>query len=214
MRIWIATIVVLVTIGGCSDYRSRPPGSSQEARPDIRENLAYFNEYLSVEIQGEWLGGTQRVFALHLQATNVGSRSITACLGENTHYLVASQSPQISRWPDTKALASHPGCARGQGNSVSIFRLAPGESFRWSENLELPESFQGQTKGTAWVQLMEPDACTQFGCFSIIKAVETKDAVAVEPAHAEHGRSNGRPKPPLTSNTVRRPRMRVLQVSQ
>jgi hypothetical protein len=182
MRIGIATVFLLVALSGCSGYRG---GSPQEI-PGVREDLAYFDKFLKPEIHGEWLGGPNRVFALHLQVTNSGSRSISACIGENARYRVASQSPHVSPWPDTKALNAHPVCASSRSTNYS-FALAPGESFQWSEYLELPDSFQGKTKGQATIQLMKPDSCARYGCFSIMKVIETDEAVSVEPTPPNPG---------------------------
>jgi hypothetical protein len=181
MKLGIVTIALLITIEGCSSYRGGPPHSSAEERSAVHEDLAYFGEYLKLEIHGEWLGGTNRVFALHLQATNSGSRSVSACIGENTSYLVASQAPHFSRWPTARTITDHPGCARHRSIMDYFFTLAPGESFRWSEYLELPDSFQGNAKGQATIHLMKPDLCTRYGCFSTTKVIETEETVGIEP---------------------------------
>ncbi len=73
-----------------------------------------------------------------------------------------------------------------------FFTLAPGESFQWSEYLELPDSFQGNVKGQATIQLMKPDLCTPYGCFSTTKVIETEGTVGVEPAPPNPRASTGR----------------------
>ena len=181
MRFGIAAIVLSIVLGGCSAYRDSPPSRPPKEHSAVREDLAYFDKYLNIEIQGEWLGGIMRVFALHLKATNSGRRSVTACLGENTRYLVASGYPYFSRWPLTMTITDHPGCARDRSHGDYFFTIGPGESFQWSEYFELPHSFQGNTKGQATIQLMKPDSCTRYGCFRVTKVVETKEAVSVEP---------------------------------
>lgn len=169
-------ILALAYMVACSTHSKCAKDLPRDELQKVRRDLAYYSEFLSVVAKGEWPSTNRRVYTLSLEIKNTGPELIEACIGENSHYEIRTLTyPHLSRWPVTVTKTDHPVCLYDEtATDLMKFELGPGENYSWAVSITLPKEFEGESIGSARVQIMQPTNCRCHGCYAITKGAETQ----------------------------------------
>lgn len=169
-------ILALVYMVACSTHSKCAKNLPRDKLQQVQRDLGYYSEFLNVVAKGEWPSTNRRMYRLTLEIKNTGPQQIEACIGENSHYEIRTLSyPHLSRWPVTITKTDHPVCLYDEtATQLMKFAIGPGESYSWAVSITLPKEFEGESIGSAKVQIMQPTNCTCYGCYAITKGAETQ----------------------------------------
>lgn len=86
--------------------------------------------------------------------TNTSSDVVDACIGEARGYHIFGTVKDSGE----ARPVDHANCARP-------FRLSPGQSLEWDEEIEVGDVGRGDARLNAWVQIVDPRRCDKkYGC--------------------------------------------------
>ena len=114
----------------------------------------------------------------HLQVgfllENIGTRALVACrYAESTLHF----------WGiDAKYVKSRLGPAVDHQYCETKMRIAPGETIRWIENVEVPKVEPGSVKIMASVRVVDPNDCDRYGCYDAQVSATASQQHTIVPA--------------------------------
>jgi hypothetical protein len=88
---------------------------------------------------------------------NVSMGPVEGCLSEGKGYNLYVPGGQARGMAQT---IDHPGC-------VKRFRLEPGETFQWAEQIKVIDVGVGSGKLNVWVVVSDPTRCDKYGCDAV-----------------------------------------------
>jgi hypothetical protein len=102
---------------------------------------------------------------------NTGNRELTACRYRNSfvHFWGLEAKYVKTR---VGAMVDHQYC------EVEM-HVAPHESVRWSETVEVPNVQAGRSKVMAAVRLVDPSDCDGYGCYDALVSASAAEPVVV-----------------------------------